>query len=157
MKKAYLLLNAHSPGELSEKYTEEDQKLMRTEKWDYKDSTLVTNKIRNILERLDLNKLSKEEKFWRLNILWFWYHHAMSCALWRYHDRKLAQEYSKKAMKYQTKNHPNKITRIFYFLVHDQLRKAELWNKTITKEPEQSTAQHLIEEYKINGFFKTPS
>ena len=151
LKEAYILLDAKNPGELDTKYREKDQILMKSVSWDYKDSTLLIHKIKDILECAEINELSADEKYWRLHILWSWYHHAISCAVWRYHDRAKAQAYAKQALAYQPANHTNKITRLLYLLVHDKLTEAEAWQKGITTEPEKTTAIRLMEEYKING------
>ncbi|MCK4918398.1 MAG: hypothetical protein KAS02_01270, partial [Candidatus Pacebacteria bacterium] len=89
-----------------------------------------------------------DEVFWIRNILWSWYHHAISCAIWRYHNKKKAQEYSKKALEYQFGNHPNKITKLFYLLTHNKLREAEIWSDGIITEPEKTTAKYLVKEFK---------
>lgn len=154
LKEAYILLDAKSPMELSNLYSEEDQKLMGTQTWDYGNSELVTNKIKEILERTDISALSEEEKEWRNEILWFWYHHAISCAIWRYKDQHAAQEYSARALELQSDEHPNQITRLLYFLTRDQLNEAETWATEIREEPEKSTAADVIDWYKKGEFYK---
>ena len=156
LKEAYMLLDAKDPGELKTKYSVEDQILMKSVSWDYEDSTLLIHKIKDILERAQISELSADEKYWRLNILWSWYHHAISCAIWRYRDKTKAQIYSKQALAYQPANHPNKITRLMYLLVRDKLAEAETWQKSITTEPEKNTSAVTLEEYKTKGFFNIP-
>ncbi|HEY4498531.1 MAG TPA: hypothetical protein VJH94_00535 [Candidatus Paceibacterota bacterium] len=153
LKEAYLLLNVTEPEELSVRYTQEDQKLMKSNAWDYKNPALITNKINVILEGINPTLLSADERYWRQNILWFWNHHAISCAIWRYKDKGEAAEYSEKALSYQPPGHPNKITRLLYLLIRDQLTEAEKWSRTIVSEPEKTTALHLLSEYQ-RGFFK---
>ncbi len=154
IKEAYLLLNVKNPRDLDTAYRNEDQKLMLANTWDYENTNLVINKIKKILENISFEKeLTGEEKYWRENILWSWYHHAISCAIWRYKDKKAAQRYSTEALKHKAKDHPNKITELLYFLVHDQLEEAENWAKTITTEPEKTTAAHFLHLYKTNKLF----
>jgi len=148
MREAYLLLNAHTPLELSNRYTEEDQKLMATAKWDYNNPDLITNKVKELLENIDPINLTGAENEWRNEILWFWYHHAISCAIYRYKDKLTARSCAKKALLWQDSNHPNKITRLFDFLLNDDLVGAEDWAGLINKEPERSTARKLIDGYK---------
>lgn len=150
---AYRLLGARSPVDLSHLYTIEDQKLIRAHSWDYANEDLVVNKVKNILELLDPATLTAEESEWRQEILWFWYHHAISCAIGRYKDRDAAQRYSARALEYQSTDHPNKITRLLYFLVNDRVQDAERWGEKIDKEPERGTATELIQEYKNGHFF----
>jgi hypothetical protein len=152
IKEAYMLLGAHTPLELSNLYSEQDQILMKSHEWDYNNPDLVTNKIKNVLENVDLTTLEEEEKHWAQEILWFWYHHAISCAVARYKDEEAAKVYATKALGYQSENHPNKITQLMAFLVDDQLDKAEEWAKDITNEDEKETATDLIEDYKKEGF-----
>ncbi len=154
LREAYRLLNARTPLELSNLYTAEDQKLMASREWDYKNPELAVNKIKEILETTDANNLSPDEQDWRREILWFWYHHAISCASWRYKDKSAAQSYTTKALEYQSENHPNKITQLFDFLVNDKVGEAERWAGAIEEEPEKTTAAELLDEYKKGDFFR---
>lgn len=127
---------------------------MAAAKWDYNDPDLITNRIKELIENIDTTNLTDAEREWRSEILWFWYHHAISCAIWRYKDKSAAQSYAKKALLWQNTNHPNKITRLFDFLVNDDLQGAAEWAVFINKEPEKSTAKKLIDEYKHGEWFK---
>lgn len=151
MKNAYELLGADSPLNLSLLYTQEDQKLMKSQAWDYNNENLVINKVKNILENVDVEKLSSQEKEWRNEILWFWYHHAISCAIWRYKDKEKAKFYSSKALEFQD-NH-NQITKLLYFLVNNKIDEAEKWASEISDEAEKETASSLIKEFKNGQFF----
>jgi len=153
LAEAYLLLGATSAQNLSVLYTMEDQKIMKAGKWDYANPELVVNKVKDILERVGETGLTDEEKEWRQEILWFWYHHAISCAIWRYHDKEMAKKCAEEALGYQSENHPNKITQLLAFLVNDNLADAEEWAKNIENEVEKKTAHDLIEGYKKHGFF----
>lgn len=155
-KEAYFLLGAIDPATLSERYTEEDQKIMHAKLWDYQNPEIITNKIRMILETGDLSNLSVEENYLRSNILWFWYHHAISSAIWYYSDKEKAKEFSRKALEYQPKGHPNKLTRLFYLLLHDDIAAAEEWQKSIISESEKSSAEWLIAELKTRKFSDCP-
>jgi hypothetical protein len=62
LREAYVLLNATHPAELSTRYTQEDQRLMKLQKWDYKDHDLIINKIRHILENADMGKSRIQRK-----------------------------------------------------------------------------------------------
>jgi len=152
VRSVYDLLRASSLSELLELYNEEDQRLMRSHAWDYKNRDLVVNKVKEALEAVDPVLLSDEEREARSEILWFWYHHAISAAIWRHHDLEAAKAYASKALAYQSEDHPNKITRLLSLLVNDNLAEAEQWAAGITDEGEASTARSLIEEYK-NGDF----
>lgn len=141
--------------DLDDKYMEEDQRLMYAASWDYKNKKLLPNKIRLAIEKVGIENITdKEEKYWIQNMLWMWYHHAISCAVWRYGDKNAALKYSEKALELQPVPHPNKITKLLYHLVRDDLEAAEAHAKTIDTEPEKSTAQYTLEEYKRGDFFK---
>ena len=152
LKEAYDLLGACTPVELSQKYAAEDQKLMTASAWDYKNPDLVINQVRAMLEPIKLTSLSERERTWVQEILWFWYHHAISCAIWRYHDKAAAQMYSEKALAYQDQNHPNRITRLLYLLVHDAEKEATEWAQAMEREPEKSTAQELLRDWRTVTF-----
>ncbi len=153
IREVYVLLNARTPLELNNLYTAEDQKLMTSHEWNYRNPELVVNKVKDILEATDPNTLNQNEQEWRHEILWFWYHHAISCAIWRYKDKNAAQTYATKALEYQSEEHPNKITQLFYFLVNDNLDEAERWASAIEEDPEKTTAAELVDEYKKGSFF----
>jgi hypothetical protein len=155
LKDLYVQFSCNDPGELDVAYLKEDQRLMYATEWDYYNSSLVPNIIKNGIEKVGLNNIPDEkERRWIQEILWLWYHHAFSCAIYRYKDKKSALKYSRLALKFQPENHPNKITRLMYLLIRDKLREAKEWQKTITLEPEKSTAVSCIEDYK-KGFFNT--
>jgi hypothetical protein len=154
MREAYHLLGASTPLELSNKYTEEDQKLWMTQAWDYENPDLITNKVKELVEHIDPTNLAENEREWRREIIWFWYHHAISCAIGRYKSRKDAQEFSRKALMWQDADHPNKITRLLDYLVHDDVKGAREWAHRIDEEPEKTTAQNLLQKYEANQFFE---
>jgi len=150
MKEAYQLLDAPTPLELSQKYTKAEQELFKSHEWDYENPEQIQNKVKDILEAVDLSILTEEEQDWRQEILWFWYHHAISCAIWK-KDREKAIEYSDKALEIQGENHPNKITKVLSLLVNDKVEEAEEFVKTT--ETNRETAEELIEDYKHGKFF----
>ncbi|MFA7216842.1 MAG: hypothetical protein WC095_02585 [Candidatus Paceibacterota bacterium] len=160
MKEAYNLIGANSPKELDSLYNKADQELMKSKEWDYNNPDLVTNRIKNIIENIDKNLLTEEEKDWRQMILWFWYHHAMSVAIGLFGDKEKAKEFGAKAMELNPKDNSNKITEIYYLLLNDNLAKAEDLVGSIPEgllddgnpNPEPQTARELIEEYK-QGLF----
>ncbi len=155
LKDVYIAFSVNDPGELQDLYMSEDQKLMKAKKWDYNNPNLIPNKIKNMIEGIGIsNIIDKKEKQWIQNILWMWHHHAISCALWRYGDKKATMKYSEIALKLQPDDHPNKITQLLYFLIRDEIENAEKWAKSITEEPEKTTAQYNIELYKKGDFFK---
>ena len=156
IKEAYRLLGATTPLELDEFYTREDQRLFTSGAWDYNDPTQLTNQVKAILESTSDSELSDDqynEPGWRNEILWFWYHHAISCAIWRYGDKQSAQKYSEQALVYQSEDHPNQITKLLCFLTNDQLDESENWTTNITDEVEKQTAEKLIDEYKKGQFY----
>ena len=154
MKEAYALLGARDPKELDQLYSVEDQKLMKSYFWDYADPDLITNKIKDILEAVDPTELTEDEQDWRQEILWFWYHHAISCAIWRYKDQKAARDYADRALAYQSDPHPNALTRLLSLLIDGRLKEAEDWVSGLPEgRLERKEALELIEEYKKQPYF----
>ena len=153
IKEAYLLLGARTPLELSNLYSAEDQKLMKTRLWDYMNPDLVVNKIKEILDSVDSRLLTEDEKEWTQEIVWFWYHHAISCAVSRYKDKVAAQEYATKALEIQPEDHPNEITKLLYLLVNDRLEEAEKHASSIVDVVEKETGASLLEWYKEGLFY----
>lgn len=147
---AYKLLEASTPLELSQKYTKAEQPLFISQEWDYENPAQIQNKVKDILETVDPSALTEEEQDWRQEILWFWYHHAISCAIWK-KDRTKAIEYSNKALELQDENHPNKITKLLSLLVNGDVEEAEEFVKTVDTDKEE--AEGLIEDYK-KGYFE---
>ncbi len=154
LKEVYKLLGATDPIDLYRLYSIEDQKLFKAQKWDYNNPELIINVIKDIFEKVDINLLSDIEKEWRQELLWFWYHHATSIAIYIYKDKKLAKFYVKKALEYKSDDNPNKITQLMDFLINDQLKEAESLCKIISDDVERITAEETINEYKkIGGLF----
>ena len=153
VKKAYILLDASTPLELSNNYSAKDQEQMRSGSWDYSNRESIVNKVKDILESADFSTLSNEEKEWAQEILWFWYHHAISCAIWRYKDKNAAQLYADKALEYQPTDHPNSISKLLYYLVNDRFEDAEKLANQITQEPEKDTAASLVHDFKRGDIF----
>ncbi len=149
IREVYELLGASTPLELHDKYVIEEQKLFKSHEWDYDNHEQIQNKVKDILDNVDPTTLTEEEQEWRQEILWFWYHHAISCAIWK-KDREKAIEYSEKALSLQDRDHPNKITKVLSLLVNDKLEEAEEFVKTINTD--KDTAEGLIEDYKNGGF-----
>ena len=124
MQKVYSLLRAKQATELYDTYLKEDQKIVKDPKINYFDPKHITNKVKKILEELDARTLSSAEKKERRLILWLWYHHAISYAIWGEKDRQQARSFSAQALRHQPKDHSNHITCLLYLLVRDRLREA---------------------------------
>lgn len=122
--------------------------------WDYKNSKLLPNQIKRSLEKIPLVGIKNTaERKTIQNLVWFWYHHAISCALWRYGDRDIALIYSAKAIELQLPDHSNRITRLLFLLLRDNLIEAEEWYRVTPTGPEKTTAMHLLEFYRSGHFF----
>lgn len=153
LESAYALAGIHDPLALHQAYVAEDQRLMKCGKWDYNNPNLLTNKIKKALIRIDPTTLSKEERRWRREILWFWFHHAVSCAIWIKKDREAARYYASEAVLCQGKDHPNQITRLLFLLVHERYDEAVSWASAITDNVERETATATLLEYQRGNFF----
>lgn len=147
IRDVYKMLGAATPLEMLQKYDAVDQALMLSKEWDYTNASLLVNQVRVILEKEYESIIDEDEKYWAREILWFWYHHGISCAIWKYKDKKQARIFADQALQFQSEGHPNKITKLLYFLVNDRLEEAQQWALTITDEVEGPTAQDLVREY----------
>lgn len=153
IKRAFALLGVGNFHDLSNAYAQEDQVLMKAGTWDDQDPTLITNQVKGILEGINPAALDEVDRFWWREIMWFWYHHAISCAIWTRKDRTLAQRYADTARKIQGQlGHPNRITEMLRLLVYGQLEDAqELSDQLLT---EAHSAEQLLKEYERGEFFK---
>ncbi len=145
----YLRLGAQSPLELSRNYTKLEQPLFIDGRWDYDDNAQEHNKIKVALESIGTAGLSDEEIEWRNEILWFWYHHAISVAC-RKGDKEKQRQFSTKALEYQS-NNPNILTRTMYLLVHDKIDEAQIWVDAHASDADHETAEELLKHYKETG------
>lgn len=160
LKEAYSLLQASSPSELARKFIEEDQRLLQTQTWDYRNPEIVLNKVKELVESAIDDGFATEDKDnddELKTILWFWYHHAIGYAIWKYKDREKALEFSAKALKYQTSDNPNQITRLLYLLIRDEQEAAAAWLESIVNEPDRTASLGILKEYRAGNFFKSLS
>lgn len=151
MREAYDLLGATTPLELSNLYSKKENPSFISHEWDYDNPDQIQNKVKNILENVNESELTEDEREWREEILWFWYHHAISCANWK-KDKEKMKEFSQKALEYQG-NNPNILTRTMFLLAHDQIEEAEEWVQSKEGDEDHGTALEFIENYKEFGFF----
>jgi hypothetical protein len=151
MKEAYEMLGATTPIELMNLYSKGENPSFISKEWDYDNPDQFQNKIKNILESVDEAELTEDEKESRDEILWFWYHHAISCADWK-RDKEKMKEYSAKALEYQG-NNPNILTKTMFLLAHDKIEDAEEWAESKEGDADYETALLLIENYKEHGFW----
>jgi hypothetical protein len=158
-QKAFALVGTDNFRGLSNAYTRADQQLMRSRTWTPRNPTLLTNQIKVILEQMDPTELNDEDADWRREILWFWYHHAISWAMWESEHNEfakvLAQAFASMALSLQGPGHPNKITRLLFYLVHDDIETAEKWwaLPPTNSECELFSGNELIKDYKAGTLF----
>lgn len=142
-----------SVQELDRYVTGIDQQLMRAGLWDYRNPLYENNAIvQRLKQQVDFTSLLPEEKYWVCQIIWFWCHHAISCALFKYLDRTTAQIFAEDALGYYEllPNHPNKITPLLYYLAHDRFEEAERWVKSFPPDHnEVETAIGVLLDYQM--------
>lgn len=152
VNEAFSLLGVQNFYDLSRAYTREDQILMKSGDWDPNNPSLITNQTKVILEKIDPKELNESDRMWLNEILWFWYHHAISCE----RNRIQAQAYATKALELQTKNHPNRITKLLWFLVYDKVTEAKQWMADAPPDKDEIEHQNgldLIHEYEEQKFW----
>ncbi|MBP6868844.1 MAG: hypothetical protein KBC16_01915 [Candidatus Pacebacteria bacterium] len=149
----YAHFSVKNDEELEKMYMELDQRLMMSGSWDYKNESFLTNQIAKAIEKVGLeNTTNVEERYWLQQMVWLWYHHAITCAIEKYGDAQQALEFSEKALQWQPKNHPNKITRLLYLLLKNEVAQAKEWTATITTEPERTTSLAILTSYEEGTF-----
>ena len=153
-----------TPGNHSYKtFFADDQKLMQSDEWDYKNKELAFNVEKNSIEALQDDTLSAEQKNAKYDALWLWYHHAAQIAYAKYKDIDTARAYIDKALEYGEKSDStNQITPLLKLLLHGQFIEARKFaedlpdNKIETKDDgtteeidnyEKKTALELIQQF----------
>ena len=152
IQQAYELFGVSNVFELQKAYTLHDQALMKSNQWNAYNTELIINRAKIILEQIDLQKLTDDERFWFTELLWFWYHHAISCETLRTN----AQKYAEKALSLMSDDHPNRITRLLWYLTKDDVIGAKAWlntKKELWDEVEFQTGKSLVEEYQRRTFW----
>jgi flagellin-specific chaperone FliS len=153
-------------------YDRVDQEAMSRGTWDHRDQDFLLTKVKKILEELsNLLDDESEGKADVSNMLWFYHHHAISSAVFRYSDRRDALQEAQTALRYQVlvPGHPNRITKLFELLLEDRIADAERYiaenipsefppevhvvdsdgRPTTNREnPEYQTALDLLADYK---------
>jgi len=156
LQKAYELAGVNEPLALYTAYSKLEQVLFKNRTWDYDNPDQTHNQIKREVEEINLDSLNEDEALWCREIMWYWHHHAISAAaIWK-RDKTMARIFATKALEHQTADHPNKITRLLYFLVHSEFEKAEEWAKTITCE-DGPVAQDVIGWYRDDELFRPSS
>lgn len=149
MADLYVKLGASTPLELSNKFTELDQKQMESGGYDYADKESAVNELKARLEELDPASLTEEENEWRDEMLWLWHHHAAGFALFSGH-REDAQRLIETALSYQAADHPNKFSGLILLMAHDDVEAAEEYISTaiLPDSVEYQGALGVLESFK---------
>lgn len=131
-------------------YMLDDQEHMKSLTWDYATPS-ITNSIYNDCLKIETGELSEEDEMWLRETLYFWNHHAISCAIWRHKDLEAALRYSVAALGYQDSDHPNHVTRLFKLLLEKKEKEAAELVEIIPDDGERETARDILESYR-NGW-----
>ena len=142
--------------ELDRLNLEHDQRAIKEGLFDENDPDLLNNRIKDRLLKLDLETLEKQEKQVVQDILWLWYHHATTVAIWRDKDLPKARDLCKRATEYLYPEHPNRITPMIQMLLHGKIEEAKKWNTDEVNEVEKEYADHLLNEYEKGTFNGKP-
>lgn len=142
------VLGVRTPKELDTLFTELDQSEMKKGSYDYEDENLLLNKIKKHLETFDPETLNEEELKWRNEMLWLWNHHAAGMALLGHKDHETARNFAEEALSYMPEDHPNKITKLLYFLSCGDVTGAENWIQNEVSDSEKNAVLDAIQNYK---------
>ncbi len=152
IRQAYGLFGVSGPFDFQRAYTLHDQALMKSRQWSAYNPELIINRAKVILEQMDFDVLGEEEKLWFTEVLWFWYHHAISNEVLRSRARK----YADKALSLMDDGHSNRITRLLWYLTRDDVGGAKDWLCTEPKrwdEVEIKNGRLLVEDYERRAFW----
>ncbi len=143
----YKSFNVKDTEELYDLFFTEDQKALDNGSWDYNDSQSIVNKIKSAIELHGLNNINTKDLILIKNILWLWYHHATSVALFNTKDKKSAQDFVSKALDYKSNENPNQITELLNLLANEKIEEAKDYLNLIKDENEKQTASNLVNDY----------
>ena len=62
LKDVYIGFSVNDPGELQDLYMSEDQKLMKTNEWNYDNPSLVPNKIKCMIEEIGIQNITDKKE-----------------------------------------------------------------------------------------------
>lgn len=136
-----------SLDEFQSKYFESDQELMKNGCFNYKDSSLLNNQMKDYLEEVNITQLSEQARQAQVEMLWLWYHHAAQDAKERYQENDKAIKFIDKALEYKKiSNIPNEITELLSLLYRDKFNEAEVYIKSMDDVKKESEQVDSIEE-----------
>ena len=95
---------------------------------------------------MDSPNLNQKEQEERENILYLWYHHAISNAIKKKNKEK-AIYFAEQALNYQPKDSTNKITKLLYLILTGNLEEADKYIQEI-EGYQKETAETLLKESK---------
>lgn len=145
MREAYELLGARTPKELYLRYCAAEQVLFSSRAWNYDDPDQLIQKVKRIVAQADERSMTPDEVDWSRSLLWFWYHHAISCAAWR-RDVVQARAFAAMALSPKYERDANNITRLWALLLDDRLEEAEAFVLTIDED--RQSAEETLEDYR---------
>ena len=120
--------NVRDVYDLSELHLAIDQQQIKTDTFKLHSKKNINNRIKNALETLDIRKIkNSDEQEVVKDILWLWYHHACTIAIWKKGDIKAGKRYCKKALSYLYEGHPNKMTWLIMLLLEGKIDEAKKW------------------------------
>ncbi|MEK7099428.1 MAG: hypothetical protein AAB916_02830 [Patescibacteria group bacterium] len=146
-QEAFDLFGVNSFRALHDAYMQKDQDKFLFNTWCYDDPTDILVQTREALEAIDPGVLDEDDRMWWYEIIWFWYHHAISASI-RKLDKARARYFACMALAYQDPNHPNRITRLLWHLVYDRLAEARRFVYECQRlGPDHETEVELLEDY----------
>jgi hypothetical protein len=129
-----------------------DQDLVRRNAFSLTDKTLINNQIKDDLLTINFQSLPEHEMNVVKNILWLWFQHATTIAIWKERNLDLARELCTKAISYLYPSHPNKITYMIDMLLRDDVVGARRWLVSEVNDVEKEYGEYLLKEYEKGVF-----
>jgi hypothetical protein len=142
--------------ELAQLHLKHDQDSVHKEIYDIESTLLIHNKIKEALVSIDLSQLSADERRVIKSILWLWYHHATTIAIWQKGDLPLARKLCDTALSYLYPEHPNRITPMLCMLLHGKIDESRMWVSKEVGANERAYAEYLLLEFERGVFTENP-
>jgi hypothetical protein len=129
-----------------------DQELVRRNAFSLIDKTFTNNQIKEDLLGVDVSYLPEFERRVVQNMLWLWFQHATTVAIWKESNLDLARELCARAVSYLYPTHPNKITYMIDMLLRHDVEGAKKWLGSEVSEVEREYGEYLLKEYEKGVF-----
>ncbi len=112
-----------TPDRMALRFMDLDQEYSEQDDWGAAQLQPVVSQ----LEGIDISRLSENQQEDVHLILHMYHHHQISVAMFRDHDRRLAQSEYQQSIQHLTPDNPNRVTKCLGFIANDDVQGAREW------------------------------